>query len=61
MSRAYVAPFKAKAATQLDQAAYYRRSLQRGLMARDIAVPAAKECIRVANVMSESARILAQV
>ena len=61
MSRTTLADYRAAAAAELAQAAYYRRSMQRGLMARFIAVPAIRECCRMAKVMTTSAYIIGQV
>lgn len=61
MSRTTLADYRSAAAAELSQAAYYRRSMQRGLMARTIAVPAIRDCLRHARAMTVSAYIIGQV
>jgi hypothetical protein len=61
MPRTSLADYRAAAAAELSQAAYYRRSMQRGLMARDIAIPAIRNCLCMAKAMTVTAYIMGQV
>jgi hypothetical protein len=61
MPRAYLAPYRSIAAIELRNAGSLRRDMVAGLLPRAAAISAIRECLRHAQCMNVSARILGQV